>query len=147
MCNIKFFVVDPLPVTGRRSTVICSQQSVVIGAFNFKQNGHTTVLPRQLSVSISISKQSPNKQLLVTQTTTYSTGSALLIASTLHERRQVNVRKRKRNSWARKQTLTDQVLDNRARNSVARLVKSGATPTRIVRQATLLKTCSTLLLV
>jgi len=40
----------------------------------------------------------------------------LLIATTLYQRRQMNVRKRKRNSWARKQTLDRSQLGNRARN-------------------------------
>ena len=45
-------------------------------------------------------------------------GSALLIASTLYQRCQVNVRKRKRNSWAvaRKQTIDQSQLSDRARN-------------------------------
>jgi len=61
--------------------------------------------------------------------------SALLIASTLYQRRQVNVRKHKRNSWARKQTTDQSQLVDRARNCrrmissnlVARLVKSWTT--------------------
>ena len=42
--------------------------------------------------------------------------SALSIASTLYRSRQVNVRKRKRNSWARKQTTDQSQLGDRARN-------------------------------
>jgi len=41
---------------------------------------------------------------------------ALLIASTLYRRRQVNVRKRKRNSWARKQTIDQSQLGDSERN-------------------------------
>jgi len=62
--------------------------------------------------------------------------SALLIASTLYQRRQVNVRKCKRNSLACKQTIDQSQLGNTARHVVAQLVKSWAT--RDVRQATLL---------
>jgi len=58
--------------------------------------------------------------------------SALLIALTLYQRRQVNVRKRRRNSWARKQTTDQSQLCDRVRNCrriemvsiVSRLVKS-----------------------
>jgi len=100
------------------------------------------------------------------QTNMASTGtdddisSALLIASTLSQRHQlVNVRKCKRNSRARKQTI-DHSLARRQneklpknRNGVclailvARLVKSW--PTRDVRRATKIsrQICSTLLLV
>jgi len=42
--------------------------------------------------------------------------SALLIASTFYQRRQVNVRKRKRNSWACKQTTDQSQLGDKARN-------------------------------
>jgi len=42
--------------------------------------------------------------------------SALLIASTLYQRRQVNVSKCKRNSWARKQTIDQSQLSDRVRN-------------------------------
>jgi len=42
--------------------------------------------------------------------------SVLLIASTLYQSRQVNVRKRKSNSWARKQTIDQSQLGDRARN-------------------------------
>ena len=41
---------------------------------------------------------------------------ALLIASTLYQRCQMNVRKRKRNSWARKQTIDQSQLSDRVRN-------------------------------
>jgi len=44
------------------------------------------------------------------------TNNALLTASTLYQRRQVNFRKRKRNSWTRKQTVDQSQLGNRARN-------------------------------
>jgi len=48
--------------------------------------------------------------------TTLLSVNALLTASALYQRRQVNVRKRKRNSWTRKQTIDQSQLGDRARN-------------------------------
>jgi len=56
----------------------------------------------------------------VTQTTTVIT-SALQMSSTLYQRRQVNVRKRKRNSWARKQTIDQSQFGDRVRNNCRRI--------------------------
>jgi len=85
--------------------------------------------------------------------------SALLVASTLYQRRQVNIRKYKRNSWARKQInwpitarrQSEKSPKNRdgSSNLVAQLVKSWTTYD--VKRATLLsnkvvwQSCSTLL--
>jgi len=77
--------------------------------------------------------------------------SALLIASTISQRRQVNVRKRQRNSWACKQTIltagrhSKKLPKNRDvsiySNLVVRLVKSWAT--RDARKHFEQQTCST----
>jgi len=63
----------------------------------------------------SIDKQSPN----MTSSDTYGDiiiSSTLLIASMFYQRRQVNVRKHQKNSWACKQTTDQSQLSDRARN-------------------------------
>jgi len=97
-----------------------TQQGRATSSCNFVLVGRKTLLTHSLvaqqsclgNCQFSISKQT---WLLVTQTTTVIS-SAFLIASTLYQRRQMNVRKHKRNSWTCKQTIDQSQLGDRLRN-------------------------------
>ena len=82
-----------------------------------KQICHVNQLLKLLNCQYSIGKKIAKQTMASSDTDDdIIICSASLIASTLYQRRQVNVRKRKRSLWARKQTIDQSQLGDRARH-------------------------------